>query len=76
MPRGSFSGREASLLRSAFHGAYGRKLVRCMLDQFSEIQLFVVSTGPSTARIGYCKLSSLGSAFVIPSVQVCQSSVK
>lgn len=59
MPRGTIGGGEPSLLELAFHGAYGRKLVGYMLDQFSEISLFVVFIRPSTAHIGYCKLAVL-----------------
>jgi hypothetical protein len=45
MPRGSIGGGKPSLLELAFHGTHGRKLVRCILNQFSEIPLFVASMG-------------------------------
>jgi hypothetical protein len=66
MPRGSFSGGKPCLLELAFHGTHGRKLVRCILHQFSEIPLFVASMGLSTECIGYYSLGSLGRGDVDP----------
>jgi hypothetical protein len=64
MPRGSIGGGKPSLLELAFHGTHGRKLVRCILHQFSEIPLFVASTGLGTECIGYHWLGSLGRGVV------------
>jgi hypothetical protein len=66
VPRGSVGGGKPSLLELAFHGANGRKLVGYILNQFSEVPLFVASMGSSTECIGYHWLGSLGQGLVYP----------